>query len=226
MYAMGLQVGPGFGASLRAEGVRLNVLSLCVIVLGAVMTAAVARMIPSGTAPGLYSGAFTTTPGLAAAQEAMRGSSTGPEIGTAAARTGLAYSITYPFGIVGPMLVVVAMRFLFRVRVDDERAALLAAEEKWHPRIEIVDFEVTSAANAGISLRVHPLLRGSDIVLSRLMRDNVMAIPTADTLVQVGDIFRAVGPSENVLKLVSALGHRSTVDLARRLARSVKWSWW
>src|SRR6185295_16558312 len=69
MYALGLQVGPGFGASLRAEGLRLNVLSLFVIVLGALMTAAVAPLLPSATAPGLYSGSFIATPALAAAQE-------------------------------------------------------------------------------------------------------------------------------------------------------------
>src|SRR5262249_22067529 len=62
MYALGLQVGPGFGASLRSDGLRLNALSLCVIVLGAVMTAALGRLIPTGTVPGLFSGAFTTTP--------------------------------------------------------------------------------------------------------------------------------------------------------------------
>src|SRR5262245_6746139 len=141
MYSLGLQVGPGFGASLRSEGLRLNVLALCVIVLGALTAALLVRLVPSATVPGLYCGAFTTTPGLAAAQEAARGRANGSIPGeAAAAQIGLAYSITYPFGVVGPMLVIVAMRFLFRVRMDDERAALRAHDEKRHPPLDVVDF--------------------------------------------------------------------------------------
>src|SRR5215212_4034607 len=72
MYSIGLQVGPGFLSSLRAEGLRLNVLSVITLILGAVMAFAVGKVLPPLTAPGLYAGAFTTTPGLAAAQEALR----------------------------------------------------------------------------------------------------------------------------------------------------------
>src|SRR3954469_22522411 len=94
MYAMGLQVGPGFGASLRKEGIRLNALALCVLLLGALLTAAIVPLLPNATAPGVYSGAFTTTPGLAAAQEVLHGTQATAEGEFASARTGLAYSIT------------------------------------------------------------------------------------------------------------------------------------
>src|SRR5258706_6238092 len=72
MYTIGLQVGPGFVASLRAEGLRLNILAIATLVLGAIMSWAVGHMLPRAMAPGIYAGAFTTTPGLAAAQEALR----------------------------------------------------------------------------------------------------------------------------------------------------------
>jgi putative transport protein len=133
MYAIGLQVGPGFGASLRAEGVRLNVLAFFVIVLGAAMTVALSQLLPAATLPGLYAGAFTTTPGLAAAQETMAAIPVGANGETAAARAGLAYSITYPFGVVGPMLVIVLLRYMFRVRLDYERAAMAKADGEIEP---------------------------------------------------------------------------------------------
>jgi putative transport protein len=212
MYAIGLQVGPGFGASLRAEGVRLNVLTFFVVVLGALMTLALTRLLPSATTPGLYSGAFTTTPGLAAAQEAMNGRPVGANGETSAARTGLAYSITYPFGVVGPMLVVILLRLLFRVRVEDERAALLKADEESRARIEVVDVEVTAREQAGKRIQDHPLLRGNQIIFSRVLRDDVMAVPTPDTIVQVGDIYRAVGPSQQIATLVTALGRSTKID--------------
>src|SRR5271155_4500023 len=40
MYAIGLQVGPGFLSSLKTEGLRLNLLAVTVLVLGAALTAA------------------------------------------------------------------------------------------------------------------------------------------------------------------------------------------
>jgi putative transport protein len=212
MYAIGLQVGPGFGASLRAEGVRLNVLTFFVIVLGAMMTFGLTRLLPTATTPGLYAGAFTTTPGLAAAQEAMNGTPVGTNGGTAAARTGLAYTITYPFGVVGPMLVVILLRFVFRVRLDDERAALMKADEQSRHRIEMVDVEVTAEKQAGKRIQDHPLLRGNQIVLSRVLREDVMSVPTPDTVVQVGDIYRAVGPSDQIARLVTALGRSTKMD--------------
>src|SRR5213595_2130430 len=72
MYTLGLQVGPGFLASLRAEGMRLNILAVATLILGAIMSWAVGHALPRAAAPGVYTGAFTTTPGLAAAQEALR----------------------------------------------------------------------------------------------------------------------------------------------------------
>jgi putative transport protein len=212
MYAIGLQVGPGFGASLRAEGVRLNVLAFVVIVLGAVMTAVLVKALPTATTPGLYAGAFTTTPGLAAAQETMSGTPAGSNGETAAARTGLAYSITYPFGVVGPMLVVVLLRYVFRVRLDDERTALAKADEKSRLRIDVMDVEVTSRDQAGKRVQDHPLLRGNQIILSRVLRDDVLAVPTPDTVLQVGDVYRAVGPSEQLTKLITALGRSTSLD--------------
>src|SRR5256885_1128153 len=131
MYTIGLQVGPGFLASLRAEGLRLNVLSIATLILGAIMSWAVGHMLPRAAAPGIYAGAFTTTPGLAAAQEALRrgpmANGAGEEL---AARAGLAYSITYPFGVVGPVLVIIALRRVFAIKIEDERKALLADDEK------------------------------------------------------------------------------------------------
>ncbi len=214
MYAIGLQVGPGFISSLRTEGLRLNLLAVAVLVLGAVMSAAIAGSLGRATAPGLFSGAFTTTPGLAAAQETLRRASIGThEKESDAARTGLAYTITYPFGVVGPVLVIAAMRRLFRVKLHEEKTALAADEDKRRPPIETFDFEVTKPDYAGKPLRNHPLLQNSNVIFSRVLRGDVLTVPTGETQIQVGDFYRAVGQREQILELVSALGRPSKVDL-------------
>lgn len=213
VYALGLQVGPGFITSLRNEGLRLNVLSLLVIVLGALLAAIVVHIanIPPAATSGLYAGAYTTTPGLAAGQEALAHAPGAPP--DAATRAGLAYTVTYPFGVIGPILVIVALRRIFRIRVPDEVAALAAAERIRRPPIEAMDFQVTQPAHAGLKLRDHPLLRGNGIVLSRLIRNNMVTVPTGDTEVHLGDIYRAVGPRTNVARIVQAMGEVAQPEL-------------
>jgi putative transport protein len=214
MYAIGLQVGPGFISSLRTEGLRLNILAVAVLVLGAIMTAIVGGSLGRPTPPGLYSGAFTTTAGLAAAQETLRRAPIAhAEKDADATRIGLAYTITYPFGVIGPVLVIAALRRVFRVRLNDEKNALAAEQNKRRPPIETIDFEVTQPDHAGKPLRNHPLLHDNDIILSRMLRGDVLTVPTGETVIQVGDIYRAVGHREQISELILAVGQPSTVDL-------------
>ena len=208
MYAIGLQVGPGFVASLRTEGLRLNLLSVAVLVLGASLTMAGAGIMQHGASPGVYTGAFTTTAGLAAAQEVQRTAARND-----ADRTGIAYSVTYPFGIIGPVLVIVLLKRVFRIDLAQEKEALLAAEDKRRPPIEVVDFIVTEVSQAGKRLRDHPLLRDSPIVLARLLREQMMSVPSGDTEVRIGDVYRAVGPRHRLNELVMAMGKTTTADI-------------
>lgn len=209
MYAIGLQVGPGFISSLRAEGLKLNLLAAAVLLIGAVLAGAFSWSVGRAAAPGLYAGAFTSTAGLGAARETLR-DRPGAGAGQAARdRAVLAYSITYPCGVIAPIFIIVGLRRLFGVRMDEEKKALAAAEEKRRPPLDLVDFEVTASDHAGAPLRDHPLLRDNAIVFTRLLRGDELTVPSADTLVQVGDVFRAVGPRGRLAELVSALGRPS-----------------
>lgn len=218
VYAIGLQVGPGFITSLRADGLRLNLLSVMVLVLGALMAVGIVRLtgLPRGSSAGLYSGAFTTTPGLAAGQESLGRQLSGtPRIaGAAVATAALAYTVSYPIGMVGPIFVIVALRRLFGIDIESERKRLESLDAARRPPLGTQDFEVTQAQHAGAPLREHSLLRGSGVVFSRMLRGDALSIPTADTQVRVGDIFRAVGPLAGLDQLVSAMGRPANVDLA------------
>jgi putative transport protein len=212
MYSIGLQVGPAFLSSLRAEGLRLNILAVIVIAIGAVMAAIAPGVTIKGTGAGLFCGSFTTTAGLAAAQEAVR-RAVGDKIPGAVALMGVGYSITYPFGIVGPLLLIPVMKRIFKVNLSEEKAALIREEERRRPPIEQLDFEVTQLEYTGHAIRDFPVNRHG-IVFSRLYRENVVSVPTAETVVQMGDIFRAVGPRERITELVSLVGRKTEVDLS------------
>lgn len=213
IYALGLQVGPGFLTSLRAEGLRLNVLAVAVLVVGALLTAAIVHAVrqPRAAAPGIYAGAFTTTPGLAAGQEVIRQRvANAPGADQLLATASLAYSVGYPFGVLGPILVIIALRRMFGVDLEAERKELQTAEEIRRPPIEVMDFEVTQPQHAGIALKDHPLIRAHGVVLSRLLRDAVLAVPTGETEVRLGDVYRAVGTRAALSELVSQIGRPAT----------------
>jgi putative transport protein len=209
MYAIGLQVGPGFLSSLRAEGLRLNVLAIAVLILGAMMAAIPG--VSSRAAAGVFSGAFTTTPGVAAAQEAIRRTGA-PNANATVAHLGLAYTITYPFGVVGPLFLIPMLRRFFGVKLADEKLALIAADEKRRPPIEQLDIEITEPLHTGVTLKNLHKIREHGIILSRLLRNNCVSVPTADTIVQLGDIYRAVGPRERLTELATAVGRITTVN--------------
>ena len=215
VYAIGLQVGPGFFTSLRSEGVRLNLLATAVVVLGAVLTAMFvwAARLPRDSASGLYSGAYTTTPGLAAGQVVLRQllADAPGSTNEAMSTTGLAYAVSYPFGLVGPILVLVFVRRLFRIDMSKERAELDA--QRATKTLSIVDFEVTERVHAGLPLRALAELSGRPVTLSRLYRGGTMSVPTADTIVELGDVYRAVGDTGEVDQVVALLGRPSKLDL-------------
>ena len=215
VYALGLQVGPGFIASLRNEGLRLNLLSLVVVIVGALVTTGIVHFahLPKSAASGLYAGAYTTTPGLAAGQEALAHARNAPP--DASVRAGLAYTVTYPFGVVGPILAIVLLRRIYRIRIPDEVAALAAAERVRRPPIGVVDFEVTQPAHAGPALREHPVLRDKSVVFSRLIRDDTVTVPTGETQVRLGDVYRAVGPHPLVAQVIEEMGRPAPPDLPR-----------
>jgi len=216
IYALGLQVGPGFLASLKNEGLSLNLLSVAVLILGAMMTAGIVRLtgLNQASSPGIYAGAFTTTPGLAAGQDALR-QKMGDAGDDASQTAALAYSVGYPFGVVGPILVIILLRRIFHIDMDTERKLLAQAQDVRQPPIETADFEVTVPAHAGRELRNHPLIRQRGVIFSRLLRNGVLSTPTGDTVVLVGDAYRAAGPRDRLAELVAAMGKQTSFDLGK-----------
>jgi putative transport protein len=214
-YAIGLQVGPGFVDSLKAEGLRLNLLSIAVLVVGAGMTAGIvwATHLNIALAPGLYSGAFTTTPGLAAGQEVLRH---GLQADTeAAARlAGLAYAVTYPFGVIGPAFAIALFRKLFGVNIQNELADYAQQAQVRRPPSAITDMDVTNPELTDIPLRELIVTRGHNVIFSRLLRNGVMTVPMADTTLAVGDVVRAIGTKPALDRLVAQLGRPSKIDLS------------
>jgi putative transport protein len=212
VYTLGLQIGPGFFASLRARGLVLNLFAAGIVVAG---TGLAAVLILSGRVPlaagsGLLSGATTNTPSLAAAGEAFKQVGAAPD---ATAIQGLAYAVAYPFGILGIILTMLVVRRVFRV---DVAAEVRAAEERLRPNAPPPSgrsLEVRNANLVGRRLAAIPGLAGSGVVVSRFSRGGVVGVARADTELALGDVLHVVGPEEGLDSLRIVVGADAGVDL-------------
>src|SRR5271154_602970 len=107
VYTVGLQVGPGFFSSVKQRGLQLNALGAAVVLLGGVIVAGF-RFLFHFSIPvvgGLFAGATTNTPSLAAAQAALQNLPSSNLVSVDL--LGMAYAVSYPFGIVGIIVTMV-----------------------------------------------------------------------------------------------------------------------
>jgi putative transport protein len=217
VFSIGLQVGPGFFASLRRQGLRLNALAVAVVLLGVGMTllAHYAGGVPLPAAVGVLAGATTNTPSLAAAQQALREAGPGtPELlAQASSVAGLGYAVAYPFGVLGIIAGLVALKAVFRVELERERALIDRTLRSESPAPARVTLEVTNPNLDGLPLARVPLVGRAGIVVSRLMRNGELLVPQPETELRCGDVLLAVGPREELDALRLVVGRDSALDL-------------
>lgn len=116
--AVGLQVGPGFFKSFKKGGLAMNLMALVNVALGVVITVIVAKSTGDSLfdMAGVYTGAVTNTPGLSAAQQAVR------DLGMndVADRLANGYAVAYPLAVVGMILTCIVLRPLCRIDLKKE----------------------------------------------------------------------------------------------------------
>jgi len=162
-------------------------------------------------AVGLFSGATTNTPSLAAAQSALR-DVTGGNIDILKL-PGLGYAVAYPFGIVGIILAMLVTRVAFRVDLAQEAAAFAAAQQRGREELVRMNLEVQNPNLDEMRIQDIPLLNGSGVVISRIMHGGEVRVAQPDTVVRKGDILLAVGTRPKLDQLRLIIGRESGEDL-------------
>ncbi|MEI6874638.1 MAG: putative transporter [Spirochaetota bacterium] len=218
VFTIGLQVGPGFFASLRKQGLRLNLLATAIVVLGLAIAVALYFLadLPLAALVGMLSGAVTNTPGLGAAQQALAEAVKGaiPTSGSSAAEvSGMAYAVAYPFGVIGIILAMILARAVFRVDVAKESAELEAEQAPPHLHPGNWNIRVSNARLAGQEVRTLADLVQADFVISRLLRGAEVMVVRATTRLEAGDLLHVVATRGNAEKLAMVVGDLSETDV-------------
>ncbi|PKM10749.1 MAG: hypothetical protein CVV13_11840 [Gammaproteobacteria bacterium HGW-Gammaproteobacteria-3] len=213
VYAIGLQVGPGFVSSFFRYGVKLNLLAAAIVMLGAIISLVISRVgdIPIPVAVGLFSGATTNTPALAAAQEILGGL---PGVtGETQKLPGLGYAVAYPFGIIGIILSMLLIRRFFNIDTENEAADFKRIQQQNTTQPVYKDLTVENVNLDTLPLAEIPFFEAMGVVVTRILHDGHVSIPAPDTRLGIGDTLRLVGEAGQLEKLKLLIGPDSPIDL-------------
>lgn len=203
VYTIGIQVGPGFFSSLKKSGLKLNLLALMIVGLGALCVVVLFYLfhLPLPVILGIYSGAVTNTPSLGAGQQILT------ELGMSniTSTMGMAYAMAYPFGIVGILLSFWLIRWFFKINIEREHAAY-EVETGEKDALSTLNVRVTNANMDGLKIRDIPGFEGHSVLCSRLKRGGTLTVPTADTQVHTDDIMHLVGDEQYIKRVQLILG--------------------
>ena len=203
VYALGLQVGPGFFSSLRHGGVKLNLLSLGVIFIGTAMTVLLSYglSIPLPDMVGVLCGATTNTPALGAAQQTLK------QMGEPSSSAALGAAVAYPLGVVGFILAILVIRKILARPADMEEKE---TEDHNHPYIAAFQLH-----NPGIyhkTIKDLALYSHTKFVISRLWRDGKVTIPTGSTELLENDRILVVTTEKDMPTLTLLFGEQENRD--------------
>ena len=214
VYSVGMQVGPGFFSSFKQGGITLNMLACGIVFLG-VLTAVIlhyATGIPMPTMVGILSGAVTNTPGLGAAQQAFSDMH-----GVSDNTIALGYAVAYPLGVIGIILSIILIKYIFRVSFDKENEQL-NSEDSSHPNeAKPISLIVKNPAifNKTVA-ELSNLLEHRDFVISRVWRDSnkQIEIASANTVLQENDKVFVITTETDAETIKTFIGEE--IDMERK----------
>lgn len=215
IFSIGLQVGPGFFASFKQGGMKQNLLAASVVLLGVATTIGL-YFIFGGTIPmpmfvGILSGAVTNTPGLGAAQEALRQLHDAGQI-TEIPQIALGYAVAYPLGVTGIILSLILIRVFFKVNYENETQKLNELSSGSVENTKIISIEVNSKAIAGKNLSQIRKLIGRQFIVSRLLSNDTYTIPNGKTILKNGDKILVVTTEADSEAIIAFMGESIDYD--------------
>ncbi|HAI2245101.1 putative transporter [Escherichia coli] len=215
VYTIGIQVGPGFFASLRVSGLRLNLFAVLIVIIGGLVTAILHKLfdIPLPVVLGIFSGAVTNTPALGVGQQILR------DLGTPMAmvdQMGMSYAMAYPFGICGILFTMWMLRVIFRVNVETEAQQHESTRTNGGALIRTINIRVENPNLHNLAIKDVPILNGDKVICSRLKREETLKVPSPETVIQLGDLLHLVGQPADLHNAQLVIGQEVDTSLSTK----------
>ena len=213
IFSIGLQVGPGFFSSFKKGGMRLNALAVSVIALNVLIVLGIyyfGNISDISALVGVMSGAVTNTPGLAAAQQTITQMTSSPEQANLMAS---GYAAAYPLGVVGIILSMFVIKWIFRIKTDEEIKEIEKDQEESHLKPFILTVKVQNELIDGKTMvELHDIVH-TNFVVSRLMGgDGHIVIPKSTTQIHTGDLLLIVCSAQDADRFKAVIGPEAETD--------------
>ena len=206
IYALGLQVGPGFFSSFKKGGVKLNLISVVLLVVGSAMAVA-SHWITKVSLPdtvGVLAGAVTNTPMLGAAQQTLL--QMYPDNMDQANSMAMACAVTYPFGLVSMILVVMALKAVLAPK------NAVKGESNSTDNTFITEYQVSNPGIFGKTIQEIRKNADCQFVISRVWKDGKVMIPTSETIIEKDEHIMVISGKKDVERIKTLFGHQENVD--------------
>ena len=206
IYSLGVQVGPGFFSSFKHGGIKTNLLSTLLLVIGSLMAMCfhwLAGISPADTV-GLLAGAVTNTPMLGAGQQALLQINPEDLNGTNSMAT--ACAVAYPFGLIGMILSVMVLRRFLAPKGKSE------VHDNSADNTFITEYQVCNPAIFGKSIMDIRQNADCQFVISRIWKDGRLIIPTSDTVLEKDEHLLVISGKKDVERIKALFGHQENVD--------------
>lgn len=210
IYSLGVQVGPGFISSFKKGGVKLNMLSTAVLVIGTAMAFGL-HLVTGISLPdmiGLLSGAVTNTPMLGAGQQALL--QVQPDNIDGANNMALACAVGYPFGVIGVIIAVIVLRAAFG------KTARAKSKDESLENAFVAEYHVSNPALFGKTIKEIMSHTSKHFVISRVWKSGKVIIPTSDTVIGMGDHLLVISGKNDVGAIRTIFGAQENVDWNRK----------
>ena len=214
VYSLGLQVGPSSFSSFAKGGIQMNRLAVLMIFLNIVVAIGAYLLLFDRTDPdsfpmlvGVLSGAVTNTPGLGAAEEALR------QMGGGTAEIANGYACAYPLAVIGVIMVPMIVKAICRVKDDKENAQLESMKQQDTSTKPMRQYlEMTNERLDGKTILELRRLINREFICSRLLHDGVVVTPHRDSVVNLGDQLCVVSAEDDGEAIRTLLGSAVEVE--------------
>lgn len=213
IFAIGLQVGPGFFSSFKKGGVRLNGLAVLAIALNVVIVLGIyffGNIKDISALVGVMSGAVTNTPGLAAAQQTVSQMTQSPEQANLMAQ---GYAAAYPLGVIGIIAAMFVIKGIFKIKTENEIKEIENDHENSQLKPYLLSIKVTNQLVDGRTMvSLHDVIQCNFVVSRMMTADNKIIIPKSSTEIHVGDILLIVCSAQDAERFHAVLGPDVDMD--------------
>ena len=198
VYCVGIGAGPRFFPALAREGGGLAKLGFVIVASGALLAWGLGRVfeLPADLSVGLFAGALTSTPALAAASEGG---------GATAQAVAIGYGIAYPLGVIGVVLFVQLVPRLLKPDPNEQAAEDVATATEGVQKVLV---EVTNPNLVGRRID-EDILAGYSCQISRVVRDGRLHPLGSDETFAIGQRMMVVGRPKDTALATTFLGKRS-----------------